>query len=152
MNPLWWLIAAAVLAILEVVTVDLTFIMLAGGALSAAGMAWLWEDSGIYSQSAFFIIVSILLLLVVRPWAKRHLSRHTPNLATNASALVGRHVQVTETVTTHSGYVSVGGQRWSARTEHPGEIPAGRDAYIVRIDGATALVASTPVATQSPSS
>ena len=150
MDPLWWLLGAAVLAILEVVTVDLTFIMLAGGAVSAAGVSWLWSGSNIYSQSGTFIVVSVILLFVVRPWAKQHLLRHTPNISTNADALIGRQVVVTEAVSEHAGYVSVGGQSWSARTIGSGVLSPGTEAYIIRIDGATAVVADSPVANQSP--
>lgn len=55
-----WAIIAAVLFILEVITVDFTFLMVAGGALAATGVAMATDNLAI--QIVTFAAVAIILL------------------------------------------------------------------------------------------
>ena len=65
-----WLIAALALAGAEALTGDLFLLMLSGGALAAAGSAWVL-DWPIWADGLVFLLVSVLLLVGVRP-ALRH--------------------------------------------------------------------------------
>ena len=85
---LWWIGAALVLGVIETLTVDLTFLMLAGGAVGGAIAAAL--GTSFLVQAVVFAAVSTLLLAAVRPWAKWQLLSTTPDMRTNASALIGR--------------------------------------------------------------
>jgi len=59
---LWWLGAALVMGVIETLTVDLTFLMLAGGALGGAAAAAL--GGPLWVQALVFAVVSVLLLVL----------------------------------------------------------------------------------------
>jgi membrane protein implicated in regulation of membrane protease activity len=84
------------------------------------------------------------LLFVGRPALKRW-AQNTPSVTMNAGALVGRDARVLETVTDRTGRVKLAGEVWSARTA-PGHssLEVGSAVHVVRIDGATAVVAPDP--------
>ena len=82
-----WVIAACVFAAGEIASTSFFLGPFAIGAVVAAVLAALgvgWVVSAIV-----FLIVSVLVLLTLRPVAKRHL-RSGPTLRTGAAALVGR--------------------------------------------------------------
>ena len=139
---LLWLGAALGLGLLEMLSLDLVFLMLVGGALAAAVPAAL--GLGFPVQAIVFAVVSTLLLVGVRPPLKRWASRE-PFLPTNAHALLGREVEAITDVTSAGGRVKLAGEVWTARTP-PGEepVPAGTAARVLVIDGATAVVSSDP--------
>jgi membrane protein implicated in regulation of membrane protease activity len=131
-----WLGLAVVLGIIEVTSLDLTFAMLAAGAVAAAGTALVTDN--LLIQALVAIVVSIAGLAVVRPVALRHV--RTPlAIRTGTAALIGERALVLAPVDRDGGRVKVKGEVWSARTydPHAAVIEAGRS---VEIDGATALV------------
>ena len=65
-----WLIAALALAGAEALTGDLFLLMLGGGALAAAGSSLVFDD--LWVHGAVFAVVSVLLLVLVRPALRRH--------------------------------------------------------------------------------
>ena len=65
-----WLIAALALAGAEALTGDLFLLMLGGGALAAAGSSLVFDD--LWVDGAVFLVVSVLLLVLVRPALRRH--------------------------------------------------------------------------------
>lgn len=138
-----WLGLAVLLGIVEVTTLDLTFAMVAVGALAGAGTA-LVTDSFIV-QALVAMLVAVAGLAVVRPIALRHL--RTPlAIRTGTAALIGERGLVLERVDAHSGRVKVKGEVWSARTYNPTEsIEVGHSVEIVQIDGATAVVYETEI-------
>lgn len=143
MEWLWWIGAAALFALIEVLSLSLVLIMFAGGALAAAVVSLLGMPVPI--QIIVFAVVSVLLLIVLRPWLLRHLRRRGPLVETNAAAQVGRTATVVAPVTEQDGRVKLVGEVWSARTD--GEVlvvPVGADVQVVRIDGATAVVRPLP--------
>lgn len=118
MIPVYWLIALAVLLIIEIITLGLTTVWFAGGALiafiaSIAGVPLLW-------QFALFLAASFLLLFFTRPLAIKHLNSKREK--TNYESLVGRKGKVIEKIDNNnqSGRVMLSGQDWSARTEKDG--------------------------------
>ncbi|PYF98954.1 Membrane protein implicated in regulation of membrane protease activity [Georgenia satyanarayanai] len=141
---LWWLGGALVLGVVEMLTVDLIFLMFAGGALAAGGVAAL--GAPLWAQILTFAVVSVILLVVVRPWALGYLKRSTPDSLTNVAAHVGRSAEVLVDVTDRAGRVKLAGEVWTARAAEPGSLlPTGTTVQVVRIDGATAVVAPLPV-------
>lgn len=136
MSWIVWVIIALVLGMAEMLTVDFTFLMLAGGAL-AAGAAAFATDS-LSTQVIVFSIVSVILFFTVRPWAKRHVAASSPETRTNASALVGLEARTLTEVTAEGGRVRLDGDVWSARST--AEIPENTAVRVVRIEGAHALV------------
>ena len=110
---LWWIGAALVLGVIETLTVDLTFLMFAGGAVGGAIAAAL--GASFLVQVIVFAVVSTLLLAAVRPWAKWQLLSTTPDMRTNASALIGREATALTVIDERGGRVRLGGEEWSAR-------------------------------------
>lgn len=146
---LWWLGGAAVLALLEIVSLDLVLIMFAGGALAAAGAAGV--GAPVWVQIIAFLVTSGLLLFTLRPWLLRSLRARMPLTETNAAAQVGRPAVVLEDVTEFSGRVKLAGEVWSARTEDDAPaLPVGAEVRVLRIDGATAVVGALGVTSPGP--
>jgi membrane protein implicated in regulation of membrane protease activity len=133
-----WLIIAAVLGTVEIMTTTLAFGLVGLAALIAAGTGFLGGDAAI--QFGAFILASVLGLGVARPFALRHI-RQPPMLRTGTAALVGRPAITLEEVGPHSGRVRIGGEEWSARSyDETQVIPAGKTVDVMHIEGATALV------------
>jgi membrane protein implicated in regulation of membrane protease activity len=135
---IFWLVAAALLGLAELMTTTLAFGLLAVAAAAAAiaGAVGL----GLPVQLAAFAVAAGAGLGVVRPLAVRHI-RQPPLLRSGASALVGRSATVTEEVTALGGRVRIGGEVWSARSyEESQVIPVGSRVDVFAIEGATALV------------
>jgi membrane protein implicated in regulation of membrane protease activity len=135
----WWMIAAGVLAVGEIATVGFFLGPVAVAAVLAAVVALVGGGLGL--QWAVFIAASVASLLVLRPLARRHL-RTPAQLRTGTAALVGSQALVLERVDVNGGQVKIGGEVWSARTFDEDEvIEPGARATVMKIDGATALVA-----------
>ena len=133
-----WLGLAVVLGLVEVTTLDLTFLMLSAGAVAAAGAAAIGLPFAL--QAVIAIVVAIGMLGVVRPIAIRHL-RTPAAIRTGTDALVGSAAVALERVDANGGQVKLKGEVWSARTYDPHVvIEAGRNVEVVQIDGATAIV------------
>lgn len=138
MPAVLWFAAGALLAAAEVLVGDFTLLMLSGGAFAAAVAAWL--GAPIWATGLVFGLVSVGLLLVVRPLLRRALLRR-PGLRTNADALVGRRAVVVQQVDDHGGQVRLEGDVWSARPTSEQEVLAvGEDVHVTAIDGAVAVV------------
>ncbi len=133
-----WLIVAAVLGVVEILTTTLAFGLVGAAALIAAitGMAGGPPDV----QFGAFVIASVLGLTVARPFAMRHI-RQPPLLRSGTAALIGRPAIVLDEVGPHSGRVRIGGEEWSARSyDETQVIPAGATVDVMHIEGAIALV------------
>ncbi|MDQ1293647.1 MAG: hypothetical protein QG608_1528 [Actinomycetota bacterium] len=142
MAGLLWVGLALVAAVLEVFSLDFVLLMFAGGALTAACFAW----AGPVVQIAVFAMASTGLLLAVRPSLVRWTRRSTIETATGVAGLIGRSAEVLSEVTDGEGLVKLAGETWTARSEEQGEnLPVGAQVRVVRIDGATAVVAGETV-------
>ncbi|MBE6482378.1 MAG: NfeD family protein [Actinomyces ruminicola] len=148
---LWWIGAALILGVIEMATADLTFLMLAGGALGGALTAAL--GGPVWVQVIVFAVVATALLVAVRPWAKRHLAATTPEMRTNAEARVGREATALTVVDARDGRINLDGEEWSARladapeaygTNATAHVDPGAGVRVVAIDGAVAVVVPLP--------
>ncbi len=134
-----WLIFALVLAGGEALTGHLFLLMLAGGALAAAGSSWLL-DLPVWGDATVFLVVSVLLLVVVRPALRRRL---TParGLPTGIEALQGKSALVLDRVARDEGQVKLDGQVWTARPLNDNDVfEPGERVTVMQINGATAVV------------
>jgi len=140
MDPwLLWLIAAGLFAAGEVVSTDLVLLMFAGGALGGLAVALL--GGAVALQLVGFVVVSLALIVVVRPIAKKHLLAGTPQQLDGVDAVVGRTARVTQAVDRHSGRIKLGADEWTARSQYDGEAFAiGEVVRILKVEGATAVV------------
>lgn len=141
-NP-WaiWLIAVLVLGLIEMFSLQFFCLMMAGGAVVAGVASFLTGNWVI--QVLAFAVASLLLIILVRPSLMRRLTPDDPLTRNNVEALIGARVEVLETVTARQGLVRLEGDTWSARLDGDVALPAGSLARVVRIDGATAVVAPT---------
>ena len=133
MHPITWLIILVLFGIGEAVTVGLTSIWFALGALGALIVSQL--GLGFWPQ------ITTLSMLLVRPFAKKFL--RPGYSATNADRIIGATGLVTEEIDNLAGHglVNIAGQVWSARsTEEGAVIPAGQEVRIVQIQGVKVLV------------
>ena len=139
--PDWvlWMVAAVVLAGGEMLTLTLFLGPLALAAVLAALVAL--GGGSVELQVAAFVAGSVASLAIVRPIARRHL-RTPPHIRTGAAALIGQTATVLERVDREHGMVKIGGEVWTARAyDEDHVIEPGTRVEVLRIDGATALVA-----------
>ena len=115
MNALYWLILFIVLLIIEIITLGLTTIWFAGGALIAFVLALLGVPATI--QWAVFCVVSLVLLFATRPWAVRYFNNQKKE-KTNVDSLIGKTAVVTTPIRNleGKGEVFVNGLTWTARS------------------------------------
>ena len=117
-----WLAAAIIFIIIEAVTVGLTTIWFAAGALVALILALIKVGVGV--QVVVFLILSLVLLATTRKIFVNKLK--TGSEKTNVDALVGEEAVVLEDITPfNTGLVKVKGQNWTA-------IAADKDASILK--------------------
>ena len=139
MPALIWLIAALALAGAEALTGDLFLLMLGGGALAAAGSAAVF-DWPIWTDGAVFLVVSLLLLVLVRPALRRRFAAGT-GLPEPMKALEGKSALVLDRVARHQGQVKLDGEVWTARPLDDDDVyEPGDHVTVMHIDGATAVV------------
>ncbi len=139
MQAFYWLALLVLLLAIEAVTLGLTTIWFAGGALVAFILAIL--QMGLMVQIAAFCAVSVLLLFFTRPAAARWLNRDRAK--TNAQSLVGEKAVVTETINNlaATGQVQVHGQYWTARAVDPSQvIEKEKNVTVEQISGVKLIV------------
>lgn len=139
-----WLTAFLAFAVIEMITLDLFFIMLGGGALAALAADFAGADG--WLQIVVFCVVSLLMIAFVRPVALSHLKKGPAEQRTNVDRLIGEQAVVMEAVSADGGLVKIGGDIWSARSD-AGVLPAGQKVVVSAIDGATAVVSAPPAVT-----
>ncbi len=139
MVALYWLLAAAVFLVLEILTMGLTTIWFAGGALAAALFALLSFPIGV--QVLVFLAISLVLLFVTRPLANRFVNNKV--VKTNVDSLVGQKCLVTKSIDNlrAQGEVTLKGQTWSARSlDGKTDIPENAIVKVEAISGVKLLV------------
>ena len=133
-----WLGLAVVLAVVEVLSLDLVLLMFALGAVAAAVAAGF--GAPLWLAILVFTVTAIALLYFVRPPIVHRLHAG-PTLTTGHEALVGRSGVVLEPVDKRNGRIQLAGEVWSARTaEEHQSFDSGTEVIVTRIDGATAVV------------
>ena len=134
-----WLAILVVLVVIELLTMGLTTIWFAGGALVAT-IASLF-GAPLALQVILFLAASALLLYFTRPIAVKYFNKD--RVRTNAESLVGRQAIVISEIDNLQGIgqVNVGGMEWSARTRVDGvKLPVGTVNTILAINGVKLIV------------
>lgn len=111
--PAVWMALVIIFLVVELVTVGLTTIWLAGGALVAFILAAI--GAGFWLQLATFFVVSFVLIYFTRPFAVKYLNPRRTR--TNSEELIGEVVKVTERIDNRAaeGTALAKGLEWSAR-------------------------------------
>jgi len=134
-----WLVLIAVFLVIEMLTLDFTFLMLALG--SAVGLVMGLVGLPLWAQLIIAAAAAALFILFIRPPLLRRLHRGEDPTKSNMDALIGLRGTALDDITQVTGQVKVSnGDTWTARTETSALIPRGAPVVIASINGATALV------------
>ncbi len=137
-NLSWfWLILAVVLTLIEVVTLGLTTVWFALGAVVMIFLSFTPISFAV--QILIWLVISSVLLYFTRPYFIKKLKAGREK--TNADSLVGKKAPVVKTITKYEkGEIKINGLVWGAKTEADDELEKDSECEIVRIEGATAVV------------
>ena len=139
MLNLIWLGLFILLLVIEIITVGLTTIWFAAGALAALAANVMGAD--LIIQIIIFLAVSVVLLIFTRPWAEKHLNRK--RVRTNYEREIGKVIRITEKVDNlnQTGKSVVDGQEWTVRSRNDSDIfEAGALARVVAVSGVKLIV------------
>lgn len=133
-----WLVLAGGLAVSEMLTLDLTLLMLASGAL-AGGVVAVFLPGALAIQIIVAVAVALAMLFLVRPQALKRL-HNSPGYRSSTSKLLGSSGTAVEQVTSTAGAVKIAGEVWGARSYDESVIPEGTEVEVLEMDGITAVV------------
>lgn len=135
-----WLALILIFVIIEVTTLEFTFLMLAIGSLGGLLSGLLGVDW--WLQIVIAGVLSILLLFAVRPALLRALKRGGDPARSNVDALIGLTGVVTNDFSGNASHVKLAnGDTWTARRDDHESLVEGQRIIVTAIDGATAVVA-----------
>lgn len=140
MTPIAWIVLIAILLIIEAMTVNLTTIWLAAGCAAAFAASLLGAE--ILPQWLIFFVVSLVLLIVTRPLAKKLLKQGNQT-KTNVDALVGKRALVTKEINNRygRGEAALEGKYWTAVSSDDSVIIGpGETVVVLEIRGVKLIV------------
>lgn len=133
-----WIVLAVLFAVIEAATAQVVTLWFAVGAVGAI-VAYVLNASELV-QLSVFVAVSLLTLLVARPYLKRFTK--TKVQPTNLDMCIGQTAVVTEEInnTLSAGQVKIRGTVWTARSQDDTVIPADALVTVVAIEGVKLIV------------
>lgn len=139
---LFWLIASGIFFVIEMITVGFLVFWLGIAALITMVVSF-FTDSLII-QTAVFVISSILLIFLTKPFVQKFMNSKD-TVVTNAYSIIGKHGLVIEDIDSISGtgQIKVDGEVWSAKCSDSTFIPKGSNIKILKIDGVKAVVTTS---------
>ena len=140
---IFWLVVVILSIAVEAITLGLTSIWFAGGALVALAASALRLPIAL--QVVLFFVVSAVLLYFTRPIAVKYFNKD--RIKTNAESLVGRQAIVISEIDNLQGIgqVTVGGQEWSARSvDDDVKLSVGTVVDVMAINGVKLMVKPDP--------
>ena len=128
---LYWVIAALVLFIVELLTTGFAVICLAVGALGGAAAALVGWNLEI--QFLGFAIVSFIALVALRPVLKRLVFNKGEKVTTNIDAIIGKRGVVCLDIEADddNGRVMIDGLDWRAKSVDNEPLPKGTKVEVV---------------------
>lgn len=133
-----WLVVLAILLVIEFLTLGLTTVWFAGGAL----IAFLVSLAGgpLWLQILLFLVISVVLLLFTRPLAVKYLNKNVQK--TNVDSIPGQKGIVTVTIDNlkAEGQVTIRGMEWSARAKDDNIIEKGKVVRVIAVEGVKLIV------------
>ena len=116
----FWLAVIILFLVIEMITVSLVSIWFVGGALAAFITSYFTEN--IWIEVAVFLAVSVVLLILLRPLARKLSVKQKDQMVSGAKAMIGK-------------------QYWTAKTEmFKDTIPKDTIVDIVDVDGVKLIV------------
>ena len=133
MKAVCWLIVFLVLLGMEIVSLGLTTVWFAIGAL-AAFIATL-AGAGYVVQFVLFVSVSVVTLVLTRPLAVRYFNSNLTK--TNVDAVAGKQVVIIERIAGAGafGEAMLDGEKWMALSEDGTPMEKGENARVVPVEG-----------------
>lgn len=134
-----WLIVAGVCLILEIATVGFLIFWFAVAALITCLLSLVIDN--IIIQTAIFVVLSGLLILLTRPLADKIAKKDT--VITNSNRIIGKEAIVKKEISSReSGQIKINGDTWTAILDESCSttIPEGSTVEIIKIDGVKAVV------------
>jgi len=144
-NYAWviWLALILIFLVIEIFTLDFTFLMLAVG--SAGGLIVSLLPTPFWLQVIIVAVLAVLLIFAVRPPLLRRLRHGEDPTLSNLDALIGMSGTVATDFLDGVGYVKLAnGETWTSRLSPVAEgviLEAGHKVSVLTIEGATAVVA-----------
>ncbi|MEB0304356.1 NfeD family protein [Cryobacterium sp. 10I1] len=142
-NYVWvvWLVLILIFITIEMVTLDLTFLMISLGSLGGLisglfGVPW-------WGQLVIAALLSMVLLLGIRPPLLRVLKRGGDPTLSNVDALLGQDGHIVSSTGALAQVRLANGETWTARFSplvEPAVFTPGERVIVIAIDGATAVV------------
>ena len=139
-----WLALLVLFFAVEASTVTVVSVWFAAGSVVALIANLLGAPS--WLQIVLFFVVSILLLLALRPVTKKYF---TPRLTkTNVDSVIGSVGIVTAQIDNIEavGTIKLGAMEWTARSTNGAQIPVGTRVRVDRIEGVKVFVTPVEVA------
>lgn len=144
-----WLALILIFVIIEVFTLDFTFLMLAAGSLGGLVAGFL--AAPIWAQIVIAAVLALLLLFLVRPPLLRAFHKGGDPTPSNVDALLGLTGTVVTDFTDARGLVKLAnGETWTSRlgdgvptANGVGDLVEGQKVVVSAIEGATAVVVPT---------
>lgn len=137
--PVIWLIVTVVMSVIEIITMGLVSIWFAAGAVVALMLALI--GTPLWLQVTAFLVVSVAVLILVRPIAAAHFNNRLKK--TNIDAIIGRKlIAKTDIDNLHgTGKVDMDGSTWLAVSKADNiVIKAGEEVKVVEVRGAKLIV------------
>jgi len=138
-GAVFWLVAFIVLLVIEIITLGLTTVWFAGGALVSFIASLCGANSTI--QIVLFLVVSLVLLIFTRPLATKYINSKA--VKTNVDELIGKKAVITTAIDNlaETGEAHIDGKIWMARAiDDDVKIEKGTAVIVVEIKGVKLMV------------
>jgi len=132
MSYIAWLVVFVVFAALELVSLGLTCIWFAIGALAGCVAALLGANWIV--QAVVFLVVTMVVLIFIRPFAIKYVNNKAEK--TNVESMAGKQGKVVVEIDN----IKVDGMEWTARSVDGEIIPKDSLVTVVSVEGVKAMV------------
>ncbi|MEJ1092873.1 NfeD family protein [Microbacterium istanbulense] len=134
-----WLVLIALFLVIEMLTLDFTFLMLSGGAIVGLGADLVGLP--VWVQILIAAAAAAVLILFLRPPLLQRLRRGEDPTKSNVDALIGLPGVALHDITQITGQVKLAnGDTWTARSVDGAPIIEGARVVVAQVSGATAYV------------
>jgi len=138
MSYIAWLVVFVVFAALELVSLGLTCIWFAIGALAGCVAALLGANWIV--QAVVFLVVTMVVLIFIRPFAIKYVNNKAEK--TNVESMAGKQgIVIAEIDNINAkGMIKIDGMEWTARSVDGDIIPKDSLVTVVSVEGVKAMV------------
>lgn len=134
----YWLVAAGIFLIAEIVTTGFLVFWLGIGALIAMCVSFFIDN--LIIQMVVFLVSSVILIFATKPFVQKFLNNKKTE--TNVFSLIGKKALVIKDIDNidGKGQIKVDGEVWSAESANSSNLEKGTEVKIIKIDGVKAIV------------